>query len=61
VSDFESAGIGERLVDLVVCVAGHGGGRHRLALVGERFVDLVAEDIAQVGDRGGDFRHSRRS
>ena len=32
-----------------------GGGGHRLTLVGERFVGLVAEDIAQVGDRGGDF------
>ena len=44
------------LVDLVICVRRHGGGGHRLALAGERFVGLVAEDIAQVGDRGGDFR-----
>jgi hypothetical protein len=26
-------------------VAGHGGGGHRLALEGERFVGLVAEDL----------------
>ena len=43
------------LVDLVVCVGRHGGGGHRLALAGERFVGLVAEDIAQVGDRGVDL------
>ena len=36
-------------------VGRHGGGGHRFALVGERFISLVAEDIAQVGDRGGDF------
>ena len=47
------------LVDLVVCVGRHGGGGHRLALAGERFVGLVAEDIAQVGDRGGDFGDRR--
>ena len=34
------------LVDLVVCVRRHGGGGHRFALAGERFVGLVAEDIA---------------
>ena len=34
------------LVDLVVCVRRHGGGGHRLALSGERFVGLVAEDLA---------------
>ena len=43
------------LVDLVVCVGRHFGGGHRLALAGERFVGLVAEDLAQVGDRGDDF------
>ena len=43
------------LVDLVVCIRHHGGGTHRLALAGERFVGLVAEDVAEVGDRGGDF------
>ena len=37
------------MVDLVVCVGGHGGGAHRLALAGERFVGLVA-DLAEVGD-----------
>ena len=35
-----------RLVDLVVWVGRHGGGSHFLALAGERFVSLVAEDIA---------------
>ena len=34
------------LVDLVVCVRRHGGGGHRSALASERFVGLVAEDIA---------------
>ena len=43
------------LVDLVICVGHHGGGGHRLTLAGERFVDLVAEDIAEVGDRGVDL------
>ena len=38
------------LVDLVVCVGRHFGGGHRLALAGERFVGLVAEDVAQVCD-----------
>ena len=46
------------LVDLVVCVGHHGGGGHRLALAGERFVGLVAEDIAEVGDRGVDLRET---
>ena len=48
------------LVDLVVGVGHHGGGGHRLTLAGERFVGLVAEDIAEVGDRGGDFGDRRR-
>jgi hypothetical protein len=43
------------LVDLVVGVRHHGGGGHRLALAGERFIGLVAEDFAEVGDRGGDL------
>jgi hypothetical protein len=48
------------LVDLVVCVFGHGGGGHRLALAGERFVGLVAEDFAQVlADGPLEVRHSR--
>jgi hypothetical protein len=34
------------LVDLLVRVGRHGGGGHRLTLAGERFVGLVAEDIA---------------
>ena len=37
------------LVDLVVGVRHHGGGGHRFALVGERFVGLVAEDISVGG------------
>jgi hypothetical protein len=40
------------LVDLVVGVRHHRGGGHRLALAGEGFVGLVAEDIAEVGNRG---------
>ena len=47
------------LVDLVVCVGHHLGGGHRLALAGERFVGLVAEDLAQVGDRGVDLGDDR--
>jgi hypothetical protein len=43
------------LVDLVVGVGRHGGGGHRLALAGERFVGLVAEDLAEVGKRPGGF------
>src|SRR6478672_7580688 len=43
------------LVDLVVCVGRHGGGGHCLAFAGERFVGLVAEDIAEVSDRGIEF------
>jgi hypothetical protein len=43
------------LVDLAVGVGHHRGGGHRLALEGERFVGRLAEDIAEVGDRGGDF------
>jgi hypothetical protein len=34
------------LVDLIECVGDHRGGGHCFALVGERFVGLVAEDIA---------------
>jgi protein-S-isoprenylcysteine O-methyltransferase Ste14 len=48
------------LVDLVIGVGGHGCGGHRLALVGERFVGRLTEDIAQVGDRGGEFGDCRR-
>ena len=40
------------LVDLVVGVGRHSGGGHRFTLAGQGFVGLVAEDIAQVGDRG---------
>ena len=47
------------LVDLVVCVGRHLGGGHRLTLAGERFVGLVAEDIAEVSDRGVDFGDPR--
>ena len=48
------------LVDLVVGVGRHGGGRHRLTLAGKRFIGLVAKGIAEVGDRGGDFGDPRR-
>ena len=44
-----------RLVDLVVCVGRHRGGGHRSARAGERFVGLVAEDIAEVSDRRVDL------
>ena len=47
------------LVDSVVCVGRHGGGGHCLALAGERFVGRVAEDIAEVSNRGGDFGDPR--
>ena len=43
------------LVDLVVGVGRHGGGGHRLTLAGERFVGLLAEDVAEVGDGGGEL------
>jgi hypothetical protein len=36
------------LIDLVVGVARHGGGGHRLIVAGERFVGRLAEDIAVV-------------
>ena len=49
------------LVDLVVGVGHHGGGSHRLTFAGERFVDLVAEDIVEVGNRGADFRGGQHS
>jgi hypothetical protein len=48
------------LVDLVVCVGRHGGGGHRLTLADERFIGLVAEHIAQMGDHGAEFREYRR-
>ncbi len=48
------------LVDLVIGVGHHRGGSHRLTLAGERFVGLVAEHAAQVGDRSGDFGDPRR-
>jgi hypothetical protein len=48
------------LVDLAGGVTHHGGGAHRLTLAGERFIGLVAEDSAKVGDRGGDFGERRR-
>src|ERR1700744_23318 len=40
------------LVDLVVCVGCHGNGGHRFAFTGERFVGLVAENIAEVAMAG---------
>ena len=43
------------LVDLVVGVGHHLSGGHGFALLGERFVGLVAEDITEVGDCGIDL------
>jgi hypothetical protein len=40
---------------LGVRVRHHRGGGHRFTLAGERFVGRVTEDIAEVGDGGGDF------
>jgi hypothetical protein len=48
------------LVDLVVCEGCHGGGGHLFACAGERFVGRLAEDIAEVDDRGRDFRERGR-
>ena len=42
------------LVDLVVCVGRHGGGRHRFTLAGERFVGHLAEDLAHLREVLGD-------
>jgi hypothetical protein len=48
------------LVDLVVGVHHHRGGGHRLTLAGERFVGLVTEHFAEVGDRGAELGDCRR-
>ena len=48
-------GAGSGLADLVVGVGHHGGGGHRLAFAGQRFVGLVAEDFSQVKDRRVDL------
>ena len=45
------------LVDLVVRVVRHGGGRHRLALAGERLVGRLTEHIAEVSNRGAELCH----
>ena len=45
---------------MVVGVGHHFGGGHGLALAGERFVGLVAECLAEVGDRGAEFGDPRR-
>jgi hypothetical protein len=42
-----------------LCVRHHGCGGHRLALAGERLVGLVAEDFAEVGNRGVDAWRGR--
>src|SRR6202140_4020286 len=55
----DSVQFASSLVDLVACIGHHGGGRHRLAVVGQRFVGLVAEDLAEVGDCGVDFGVTR--
>src|SRR5271169_2522108 len=48
------------LVNLVVRVGRHRGGGRRLTLAGQRFVARLTEDLAQVGDRGGDLGDPRR-
>ena len=45
---------------MVICLHHYGGGDHRFALVGERFVGRLAEDFAEVGDRGGELADCRR-
>jgi hypothetical protein len=45
------------LVDLVVRVVRHGGGRHRLTFSGERLVGRLAEHVAEVSDRGAELCH----
>ena len=52
--------LGSGLLDLVVGVRHHRGGGHRLTVAGERFVGLVAEDVAEVRDCGGEFGVCRR-
>jgi len=49
------------LVNLVVSIGHHGGGGHRLALVGERFVGRLAEDMSEVGDGGAELGDCRRA
>ena len=46
----DSVQICSRLVDLVVSVGRHGGGRHRLTLAGERLIGLVADGRAARGE-----------
>jgi hypothetical protein len=43
------------LVDLVVGVGRYRRDGHRFAVARKRFIRRVAEDIAQMGDRGCDF------
>jgi hypothetical protein len=43
--------LGAGLVDLVEGVGHHGSGGHGCASPGECFLSLVAEDLAEVGDR----------
>ena len=43
------------LVDLVVCIRRHRRRGHFRALPGERFVSLLAEDMAEVRNRGIDI------
>ena len=49
------------LVDLVVGVGHHRGRGHRFTLAGELFVGRLTEDVAEVGDGGGDFGERRCS
>lgn len=50
---------GAGLVDLVVCVGCHGGAGHLFTCARERFIGRVAEDLAQVSDRGVELAKGR--
>lgn len=43
------------LVNLVIGVRDDGSGGHCLAIAGERFVGLIAENLAEVSNGGGQF------
>jgi hypothetical protein len=45
------------LVDLVIAVRDDGAHGHRFALADERFVSLVAKDVAKVGEGSFELRN----
>ncbi len=45
---------------MVVGVGHHDCGGHRFTIAGERFIGLLAEDIAEVGDRSAELGDCRR-